>query len=141
MAEIPGWLGAIGALMVIATALGAAVAVYRTSVQGTSLRSARDTIADLRGEIADAERRETRLESEVVRLESEIKVLEAKTLAATDRCTVLEEVLSKRQGDDEIRAEIAAVREVVDKNVLTQLSAILQLLEGGASSTESGAAP
>ncbi len=36
MSEIPTWLGAIGALLVIAATLGASVAVYRTSVQGTS---------------------------------------------------------------------------------------------------------
>jgi len=56
MSDIPTWLGAIGALILIATALGASVAAYRTSVQGTSLRAARETIADLRGEITDREK-------------------------------------------------------------------------------------
>ena len=131
MDQIPTWLGAVGVLVVIASGLGASVAAYRTSVQGTSLRETRATISDLRGEIADGERRETRLEADVL-------VLKAKDEASQQRIAVLEDLITKRQDDDEIRAEIAAVREVVDKNVLTQLSAILQLLEGGASSTESG---
>lgn len=131
MEQIPTWLGAIGALIVIVTALGASVAVYRTSVQGTSLREARATIADLRGEIGDHERRETKSEGA-------IEVLKAEKRAANGRIAVLEDLITKRQDDEEIRAEIAAVRKVVDENVLTQLSAIFQLLEGGASSTESG---
>ena len=131
MEQIPTWLGAVGALIVIATALGAAVAVYRTSVQGTSLREARATIGDLRGEIGDHERRE-------LKCEGEIKVLQAEKKSAFQRIAVLEDLITKRQDDDEIRAEIAAVRKVVDENVITQLSAIFQLLEGGASSTESG---
>lgn len=126
MAEIPTWLGAIGALLVIATALGASVAVYRTSVQGTSLRAARETIADLRGEISDHERRETKLEAD-------IHVLKNEAVACKTRVKVLEDLITKRRDDDEIRAEIAAVRKVVDENVISQLTAILQLLEGGAS--------
>lgn len=131
MDQIPTWLGAIGALIVIATALGASVAVYRTSVQGTSLREARATITDLRGEITDHERREAKSEAA-------IKVLQTEKSAAFQRISVLEDLITKRQDDDEIRAEIAAVRKVVDENVITQLTAIFQLLEGGASSTESG---
>jgi predicted nucleic acid-binding Zn-ribbon protein len=122
---IPAWLAAVGALLVIASTLGAAVAVYKNSVQGTSLRVARETLTDLRGEITDYERRETKLESDV-------QILKAKNGALSDRCTVLEDLLTKRKDDDEIRAEIAAVRKVVDENVIAQLSAILQLLEGGA---------
>jgi len=125
MEYIPTWLGAIGALIVIATALGATVAVYRTSVQGTSLKAARDTIADLRGEISDHERREAKLESDVRIVENNLKSSEA-------RVKVLEDLLTTRKDDDEIRAEIAAVRKVVDENVLSQLTAILTLLETGA---------
>lgn len=125
MESIPTWLGAIGALIVIATALGATVAVYRTSVQGTSLKAARDTIADLRGEISDHERREAKLESDVRLVENNLKSSEG-------RVKVLEDLLTTRKDDDEIRAEIAAVRKVVDENVLSQLTAILTLLETGA---------
>lgn len=126
MSQIPTWLGAIGALIVIATALGASVAVYRTSVQGTSLKSARETISDLRGEISDHERRETKLEAD-------IRVLENEVATSGGRVKVLEDLVTKRKDDDEIRAEIAAVRKVVDENVISQLTAILQLLQGGAS--------
>lgn len=122
MDQIPTWLGAIGALIVIATALGATVAVYRTSVQGTSLKAARETISDLRGEISDHERRETKLESEVRIVENTLKSSEA-------RVRVLEDLLTKRKDDDEIRAEIAAVRKVVDENVISQLTLILQAIE------------
>jgi hypothetical protein len=122
---IPAWLAAVGALLVIAATLGAAVAVYRTTLLSTSLRVARETIVDLRGEITDYERRETKLESDV-------RVLETENSAVNDRCQVLEDLLTKRKDDEEIRAEIAAVRKVVDENVITQLSAIFQLLEGGA---------
>lgn len=121
MDQVPVWLGAIGSLIVISTALGAAVAVYRTSVQGTALREARATIVDLRGEIGDYERREQKLESDV-------KVLQAEKTSAHQRIHVLEELITKRKDDDEIRAEIAAVRKVVDENVISQLTAILQLL-------------
>lgn len=122
MDQIPTWLAAIGALIVIATALGATVAVYRTSVQGTSLKAARETISDLRGEISDHERRETKLESEVRIVENTLKSSEA-------RVRVLEDLLTKRKDDDEIRAEIAAVRKVVDENVISQLTLILQAIE------------
>jgi chromosome segregation ATPase len=122
---IPAWLAAVGVLLVIAATLGAAVAVYKTSLLNTSLRVARETITDLRGEISDYERRETKLESDV-------QILKTKNVALSDRCTVLEDLLTRRKDDDEIRAEIAAVRKVVDQNVIAQLSAILQLLEGGA---------
>lgn len=122
MASIPTWLGAIGTLLVIATALGASVAVYRTSVQATSLKSSRETIADLRGEISDHERRETKLEGD-------LRVLETSIQAANSRVKVLEDLITKRKDDDEIRREIAAVRKVVDENVISQLTAILTLLE------------
>lgn len=131
MDQIPSWLGAVGVLIVIASGLGASVAAYRTSVQGTSLRETRATIGDLRGEITDHERRESKLEADVL-------VLQAEKKAANGRISILEDLITKRQDDDEIRAEIAAVRKVVDENVITQLTAIFQLLEGGASSTESG---
>ena len=134
MDQIPTWLGAIGALIVIATALGASVAVYRTSVQATSLRAARDTIADLRGEISDHERRETKSEAD-------IRVLNAELISERNRVTVLEDLLTKRKDDDRIRSEIAAVRKVVDENVLEQLTnhsaqlqTILALLSGGVQS-------
>jgi predicted nucleic acid-binding Zn-ribbon protein len=122
---VPAWLAAIGVLLVISATLAAAVAVYRTTLLTTSLRVARETITDLRGEITDYERRETKLESDV-------RVLETEKSAANSRIGVLEDLLTKRKDDDEIRAEIAAVRKVVDENVIAQLSAILQLLEGGA---------
>lgn len=125
MDSIPSWLGAIGTLIVIATALGATVAVYKTSVQGTSLKAARETIVDLRGEVNDHERRETKLESDV-------KLMENKLQSTLARAKVLEDLLTKRKDDDEIRAEIAAVRKVVDENVLSQLTAILTLLESDA---------
>lgn len=133
MGDIPTWLSAIAILIGVATVLGATVAVYRTSVQGTQLSAARATINDLRGEITDHERRE-------LKLEKDVEVLQVQKDAAEHRIAVLEDLIVKRQDDDEIRAEIAAVRKVVDENVITQLTAIFQLLEGGASSTESGKA-
>jgi hypothetical protein len=121
---VPAWLAAVGVLLVIAATLGAAVAVYRTTLLSTSLRVARETVTDLRGEITDYERRETKLEADV-------RILETENGALSDRCKVLEDLLTKRKDDDEIRAEIAAVRKVVDENVIAQLSAILQLIQGG----------
>lgn len=122
METIPGWLGAIGALFVMAAALGSAVAIYKTNLQGTSLRESERTIDRLRGEIADYERREQENEAE-------IRVHKIRLVAANDRITVLEDLITKRQDDDEIRAEIAAVRKVVDENVIAQLTSILTLLE------------
>lgn len=122
MDNIPVWLGAIGALFVIAAALGSAVAVYKTNLQGTSLREAERTVDRLRGEISDYERREKDLEGEV-------NANAIKLSGAKERISVLEDLITKRQGDAEIRAEIAAVREVVDTNVMAQLSAILVILE------------
>lgn len=133
MNQIPTWLGAIGALFVIATALGAAVAVYRTSVHATALNAARDANADLRQEIADGERREARAHQDhstrEAKLEADIRVLQSKAEACTARVKVLEDLLSKRKDDDVIRAEIAAVRKVVDENVIVQLTAILQAIQ------------
>lgn len=113
MDEIPTWIGAIGALLVIATALGAAVAVYRTSVQGTSLREARATILDLRGEIGDHERREAKLEADV-------RVLEAERESSNARVKIMEDLLTKRHDDAEIRQEIRDLRRYTE--------AILQIL-------------
>jgi chromosome segregation ATPase len=128
MASIPAWIGALGALLVIAAGLGSAVAVYRTNIQSTSLREAERTIERLRGDITDYERREADLQADV-------RVLEEKDNAKAGRIQVLEDLLTKRKDDDEIRAEIAAVRKVVDENVISQLSAILQLLNQGEAST------
>lgn len=122
MGEIPTWLGAVGALFVLASVLGAAVAVYRTSVYGTSLKESDSTVNRLRGEIADYLRRETELVGEV-------RVLETEGQACRERVTVLEDLLTHRQDDDAIRAEIAAVRKVVDENVMIQLTTILTAIE------------
>lgn len=121
MDSIPGWLGAVGVLFMIAATLGAAVAVYRTNLQGTSLKEAERTIDRLRGEIGDYERREADLNG-VVALQA------AKLESEGARITILEDLIVKRKDDDEIRAEIAAVRKVVDENVVAQLTAILDAL-------------
>src|SRR5688572_19336158 len=121
MADIPAWLGAVGMLLVIAATLGAAVAVYKTNVQGTGLREAERVAERLRGEIGDYARRE-------VELEGDVRVLETENTAHKARIVVLEDLLTKRQDDAEIRGEIAAVRKVVDENVLQQLSAVLGAL-------------
>jgi hypothetical protein len=121
MDSIPTWLGAIGALFVIAAALGAAVAVYRTNLQGTALTMAERTIERLRGEVTDYERREEQLEHRL-----EIQAVENR--ACSERCTVLEDLILKRKDDDVIRSEIAAVRATVDENVMAQLTTILDLL-------------
>lgn len=122
--SIPSWLGAVGALIVIAAALGAAVAVYRANLATTQVKIARDELASadaitarLRGEISDYSRREAELEGDV-------RVLQSERDAANERLHVLEDLVTKRQDDQEIRAEIAAVRKVVDENVLSQLTAI-----------------
>lgn len=122
MDSFPPWLALIGILFIVAAALGSAVAVYRTNLQATSLREAERTIDRLRGDITDYERREAGLEAD-------IRLLEEKDKAKAGRIQVMEDLITKRKDDDEIRAEIAAVRKVVDENVLAQLSSILQLLE------------
>lgn len=118
MDQIPVWLGAIGIMLVIASTLGAAVAVYKTSAQGTSLLAEQRTVERLRGEIGDYMRREAELLGDV-------KVLNEQALGCRARLTIVEELLIERKDDEEIRSEIAAVRKVVDENVLTQLTAIL----------------
>lgn len=118
MTSIPIWVAAIGGVFVIAATLGAAVAVYRTTLQSTSLREAEHTMERLRGEIGDYQRRESELEGDV-------RVLKAQNESKEGRIQVLEDLISKRQDDQEIRSEIAAVRKVVDENVMAQLTAIL----------------
>lgn len=122
MAQVPMWLGAIAVLFTLAAVLGAAVAVYRTSVYSTSLKESDANVARLRGEIGDYQRREAELEGKVA-------LSDAKAEACQDRCTVLEDLLTHRKDDDVIRAEIAAVRTVVDEMVLAQLSTILLAVE------------
>lgn len=119
-----GWVSVVAAFLVIAATLGAAVAVYRTSLQSTSLREAERTIERLRGEINDYDRREEDLKHK-------IELLEGRDLSNGRRIKVMEDLLTKRKDDDVIRAEIAAVREVVDKNVMAQLTAIQELLTKG----------
>ena len=121
---IPTWLGAIGALIVIAAALGAAVAVYRANLATTQVKIAREELASsdatagrLRLEINDYARRENELEADV-------KVLKSENKSAKDRILMLEDLMTKRQDDAEIKAEIAAVREVVDTNIMSQLTNI-----------------
>jgi hypothetical protein len=121
MWNIPVWLGAIATLFTLAAVLGAAVAVYRTSIYSTSLRESDASVQRLRGEIGDYKRREAELEGQVA-------LANAKADACQDRCTVLEDLLTHRQDDDVIRAEIAAVREVVDHNVMAQLTMIQTIL-------------
>ena len=121
VAGIPGWISVVGSILVIAAMLGAAVAVYRTSLQSTSLREAERTIERLRGEIGDYDRREEELKHRC-------ELLENRDESNSRRIKVMEDLLTKRKDDDVIRAEIAAVREVVDKNVLNQLNAIHALL-------------
>jgi hypothetical protein len=111
------WLGAIATLFTLAAVLGAAVAVYRTSIYSTSLRESDANVQRLRGEIGDYQRREAELVGDVA-------LANQKAEACQDRCTVLEDLLTHRQDDDVIRAEIASVREVVDINVMAQLTAI-----------------
>lgn len=120
---IPVWLGAVGALFVIAAALGAAVAVYRTNLQGTSLREAEHTIGRLRGEIGDYQRRETELEGDV-------RVLHEKDASAQARIRVLEDLLTKRKDDAEIRAEIAHLTQLFDDGIKTELQKLRRILEG-----------
>lgn len=131
---IPTWLGVVGALIVIATALGATVAVYRTSIFSTSLKESRATISDLRGEIVDYERREAKHEAD-------IRVLQSEKKSDERRIVILEDLITKRQDDDAIRSEIAAVKKVVDENVLTQLTAIFDLLQGTDPHPLTGAKP
>lgn len=119
---LPTWLAAIGGLLTLAAVLGAAVAVYRTSVYGTSLKESDANVIRLRGEIGDYARREVELEGQVALARQEYESCKA-------RCTVLEDLITKRQDDDEIRAEIAGVRKVVDENVMQQLTMILAVLE------------
>jgi chromosome segregation ATPase len=118
---IPVWLGAVGALITIAAGLGAATAVYRTSLQSTSLREAERTMERLRGEIADYQRRESELAADV-------RVLSEKNDGKESRIRVLEDLINKRQDDHEIRAEIAAVRKVVDENVMAQLTTLQETM-------------
>lgn len=131
MEAIPAWLGGVGALIVIAAALGAAVAVYRTNLQATALKGARDTIADLRGEIGDYERREAKLEADV-------RVLETQDAAKAERITVLEDLLTKRSDDAEIRAAIAEVRDRIkaEQEAVTglreRLDKVLRIVSDGA---------
>lgn len=122
MWDIPVWLGAIGTLFMLAAVLGAAVAVYRTSVYSTSLKESDANVARLRGEIGDYQRREAELVGDV-------KLADQKAEACQARCAVMEDLLTHRQDDDVIRAEIAAVRTVVDEMVLAQLSTILLAVE------------
>lgn len=122
---ISGWIAAIGGLLVIVSTLAAAVAVYRTQLTSTSLKEARATIEDLRGEVGDHERRERRLETEM-----QLEKVALQT--CRDRVKVLEDLLTRRQDDEALRGEIAAVRQVVDQNVMSQLTAIHQLLQDGA---------
>lgn len=100
---IPMWLTAVGTLLLVATILGTAVAVYRTSVQSTSLREAERTIERLRGEIGDYQRREAENEGNV-------KVLQAEAESCKARVRVLEDVISRRADDEHIRTELAAIR-------------------------------
>lgn len=123
MSSIPVWLGAIGALVVIASALGTAVAVYRTKLQGTSLEEARDTIADLRGELGDYERREAAFKSEISLLKADRDSLKA-------RIKVVEDLLLNKGDDETIRRDIAGLKAAVDGEVLQRLGHIAGLIEG-----------
>lgn len=122
MDNIPTWLAAVGALFTLSAVLGAAVAVYRTSVYGTSLKESDATVVRLRGEIGDYVRRE-------VELEHDVQMERAAREACEARVKVLEDLLTRRQDDEMIRAEIAAVRRVVDQNVMAQLTTILGAIE------------
>lgn len=125
MTSIPAWLGAIGALIVIASALGTAVAVYRTNLQGTSLKEARNTISDLRGELSDYERREERDKAQIALLKQEIESCQASV-------KVLEDLVLKRNDDEKIRRDIAGLKSSVDNDVLTKLGHLIGLMEGTA---------
>lgn len=117
MTDIPGWIAAIGGLLVIASTLGAAVAVYQSTLTRTALTDARGTISDLRGEVTDYERREARLEVELERQAaqhaSDKLLAEAESQSCRDRVKVLEDLLTKRTDDEAIRLEIAAVRSAI----------------------------
>lgn len=117
MDKIPVWLGAIGALIVIASALGAAVAVYKTKLHETSLDHARETITDMGVEIQGFERRETRLTND---LDKE----KLKNKALSDRLTIVEDLLLRREEDRETRANIAALKKSVDETIINRLDAI-----------------
>lgn len=96
MDQIPIWLGAIATLFTLAAVLGAAVAVYRTSVYSTSLRESDARVVRLRAEIGDYQRRETELEAEVALVKSAAQ-------ACGDRVKVLEDLVTHRKDDEEIK--------------------------------------
>jgi len=136
---IPIWVGAIGALLVIASTLGAAVALYKNSLQATRLENALGANDDLRLEMIDKERRHeqerrdykeevAKLEHEhaikVTELNGQIGVLTASNENCNSRVTVLEDLLSRRKDDDQLRAEVASLKSAVDDKVLAILTSI-----------------
>lgn len=122
MESIPAWLGAIGGLIVIAAALGAAVAVYRTKLQATSLEELRQTNEDLRGELTDYERREEKFKSKIA-------LLEQNSTSCNSRIKVLEDLVLRRDDDEQIRRDIAGLKAAVDGEVRESLGLILGLLQ------------
>lgn len=121
MSELPMWLGALGTLLVIAASLGAAVAVYKTNLQAASLAEARRIIGDLRGEITDYERQEQRLKDDLALHKANIEKLELDRDSCARRITVLEDLVTKRSDDAELRAGIAQLNRVVDERIIVAL--------------------
>lgn len=108
MDNVPVWVGAVAALIVIATALGAAVAVYKTKMQETSLELARGTIGDMETEIHGFQRREDRFKAD-------LELERTKNEALSARLHVVEDLLLRRQDDAAIKASIDEVRDTCDK--------------------------
>ncbi len=127
--NVPSWLGAIGALFVIASALGTAVAVYRTQLQATRLAQQSATIGDLEAEIRGYERREDRLKTDIA-------VLEVARASCESRISVLEDLVLRRENDDTIRADVAGLKAAVDGKVLAMLGQIVGQLDNSKDGVE-----
>lgn len=115
--SIPAWLGAIGTLFVIASALGAAVSVYRTQLQATRLEQQAATIVDLEAEIRGYERREERLNGD-------LRAVTVEGESCKARISVLEDLVLRRDTDEQIRADIAGLKAAMDGKVLALLGQI-----------------
>lgn len=105
---ISALVSTVGALLVIAAVLGAAVAVYRTNLQGTALTNARATITDLRGEIDDYQRR-------ALEQDAEVKLLQSDRNSLLGRVKLLEDLVTKRADDEQIRADIRVLGDKLDR--------------------------
>lgn len=121
MTEFPTWLSAIVAIFTIASVLGAAGAVYRVSLLRTQIGELRNTNADLRAEITDHDRRETALEAQSAQQQQKIAVLETEQTGCRERIHMLEDLLTKRSDDAEIRQGIAELKRTVDDELRVML--------------------